>query len=204
MPLIRKEPPGGPPAAEAAAKAAGDLRHGPRDARWSAARGCGDVRLLAEALGTEDDAGVREAIFTSLVRIGGEAAVEAVLPHLRSDDAGVRTGALDALRAMAPATAAHLPGLLHDADPDVRLLICEVARNLPGPLASHLLCAVIETEREANVCAAAVEVLAEVGGPDALEPLRACAARFGDEPFLVFAIRAALERIGAPGTRPRG
>ena len=91
-----------------------------------------------------------------------------MLPYLRSDDASLRTGALDALRAMpAAARAAHLPGLLADPDADVRLLSCELVRDLPEAEANRLLADLLERETEANVCAAAIEVLAEIGRPEA-------------------------------------
>jgi HEAT repeat protein len=189
MPLIRKDAQPAKPAATVAAAAA--------DTRWAEARESRDVPQLAAALVTEADPRVREAILTSLVHVGNGAAVHAVLPQLRSDDASLRTAALDALCAMAPAVAEHLPSLLQDADPDVRLLICEVARHLPEPEATKLLCGVLDREDQANVCASAVEVLAEVGGAEALPALAACAARFADDPFLGFAIRAAVDRIGA-------
>ena len=48
-----------------------------------------------------------------------------------------------------------------------------------------------------NVCAAAVDVLAEIGAPDTLPSLVRCAARFADRPFLGFAVKVASERIGS-------
>lgn len=198
MPLIRK-PPGAPPAPPAADPAA-RLRDGAPDERWSAARGLATpsgVEPLAAALAQETDARVREAILTSLARIATPASAQAVIPYIRSDDASFRTGALDALRAMPDAAAATLPGLLADADADVRLLACELVRALPGPEPARLLCDLVERDPEPNVCAAAIEVLAEVGGPSALPALQACAERFADQPFLVFSIKVAAERIGA-------
>ena len=87
----------------------------------------------------------------------------AMLPMLRSDDAALRTGALDALRSSVIATHELLPLLLNDRDVDVRILSCELARGLPSDEASRSLCALLDREVEINVCAAAVEVLAEVG-----------------------------------------
>ena len=43
---------------------------------------------------------MREAIFTGLARIATAESAAAVVPYLRSDDASLRTGAIDALRAM--------------------------------------------------------------------------------------------------------
>jgi HEAT repeat protein len=197
MPLIRK-PPGTSPTAPP--PATGDLGSASPEARWAAARALAtpaDIPALAAALREERDPRVREAILTSLGRIGGAAAAEAVVPHIRSDDAGLRTAALDALHAMPEAMASSLAGLLDDADPDVRLLACDLLRALPGVTPTRLLCDLLERESEPNVCAAAIEVLAEVGGPDALPTLARCAERYAALPFLAFSIRVAIERIGA-------
>jgi HEAT repeat protein len=197
MPLIRKSSDTTAPHVPGTAAA---LRDTDADARWSAARDLtspGDVGALSAALDAEQDARVREAILTSLARIGGAASAKAVIPHIRSDDASVRTAALDSLRAMPEAVADSLPGLLGDSDPDVRLLACELVRALPSASATRLLCDLIEDDGEANVCAAAIDVLAEVGGPEALPALDLCAARFPDQPFLVFAIKVAGDRISA-------
>jgi HEAT repeat protein len=124
-------------------------------------------------------------------------AAAVVLPHLRSDDAARRVAALDALRAMPSAAGGHLPRLLADADPDVRLLACEIARSLPADEADRALVELIEREENANVCGAAIEVLAETGGPSSLPALARCGARFPDDPFLGFAVKAASDRIGS-------
>jgi len=193
MPLIRKSP-------DTAARAdPADLSSTSADARWTAARDAADrpdsVAALAAALSRESDGRVREAIFTALTRIATEDSVAAVLPYIRSNDAGLRTGALDALRAMPGLTRPHLPQLLADPDGDVRLLSCDLARAMGGAEMSQILCRLIESETETNVCAAAVEALAEIGDADALPSLTRCAARFPDDPFLAFAIQAAADRL---------
>lgn len=194
MPLIRK--PSQPPAA-----ASTNLTTGSVDARWSAARALAGkpegVVDLAAALAGEQDARVREAIFTSLARTATAEAVEAVAAYIRSPEVALRTGALDALRAMPRAALPKLAALLADPDPDVRLLSCEVARGLSTDEATALMASLLEVETEPNVCAAAVDVLAEIGGAEALPTLHSCAERFAAEPFLVFSIRVAIERIGA-------
>jgi HEAT repeat protein len=87
--------------------------------------------------------------------------------------------------------------LLGDPDADVRLLACELVRNQPAGEANGLLAALLASETEANVCGAAVEVLAEIGTPAALPLLAQCAARFPDDSFLAFAIGMARDRIGS-------
>ncbi len=207
MPLIRK------PAAAAAAlpaafaDTAGLLTAANPDERWTAARllsnGPENASLLAAALAGEDDARVREAILTGLVRHPGEAAVAAILPLIRSDEASVRTAALDALRAMPALLGARLGEVLSDADPDVRLLACDLARVLSSSEASLLLGDLLDRESHTNVLAAALDALLEVGGPEALPAIRRCADR-ATEPFVVFAARVAADRISGGATGDRG
>src|SRR5262249_4038297 len=156
--------------------------------RWAAARSAGErtdsVSILANALTEEAEAHVREAIFTALVRIGSMESIFVILPYLRSDDAGLRTGALDALHASPRAAQAHLNDLLADPDPDVRILACDLARVINDDEALGLLGDLLRNDPEANVCGAAVEVLAEIGNASIAEALRICAARFPNDPFL--------------------
>jgi HEAT repeat protein len=202
MPLIRKDATRPEPPRESELDRLAALTSGDAGARWRAARALGaspeGVLALGQALAVEPDARVREAIFTSLARAGTPESAAAMLPLLRSDDAELRTGALDALRAMPDAVRLQLGALLEDRDADVRLLACELVRGLPGPDAANLLGALLEREVEANVCAAAVEVAAEIGDPSILTALARCAARFESEPFLLFAIKVATDRIRTP------
>jgi HEAT repeat protein len=176
--------------------------------RWTAARLAAErpesAAALAATLPRETDPRVREAMFTSLAslaRIGTPESIAGMLPMLRSDDAALRTGALDALRSSVIATHELLPQLLSDSDVDVRILSCELARSLTSEEASQSLCALLARETEINVCAAAIEVLAEVGTDAALPVLARCAQRFSQVPFLTFAIKLATDRIAAAGNR---
>jgi HEAT repeat protein len=201
MPLIRRETPQAPAESVDIPTLAAALIKGTDDERWAAARSAGKsvdgLSILKDALSREASPRVREAIFTSLARIRTFESAQAVLPYLGSDDASLRAGALDALRAMPAATAPHLALVLKDSDPDVRLLACELMRNQPSEDVNRLLGDLLATESNANVCAAAVEVLAEVGRPELLPRLAECVARFPDDPFLAFAVRVASDRIGS-------
>jgi HEAT repeat protein len=205
MPLIRKDPAAKPSAEQTgAANAFALLKTDDADARWNAARSLatlpGGVEALAEAIGQERDARVREAMFTALARAATPRSAAIVAPFVGSDDADVRTLAIDALKAMPEAADNSLAELLGDPDPDVRLLSCEIARAVRSGKAAGRLCQLLEHESEANVCGAAVEVLAEIGDASAAPALARCAARFPDDPFLAFAIRAAAEQLGAGST----
>ncbi len=175
------------------------LRSGDPEMRWAAARALGGhaeaVSALAAALGTEQVQRVREAIMTALIRVGDEASVLALLPYLRSQDAGQRATAVEALQSLPAAISPFMPALLEDLDTDVRILATELARNMEANDATRVLCQLIDKEPHPNVCAAAIDVLAEVGTRDAIPLLRACAERFAKTPFLPFAISTTIARI---------
>jgi HEAT repeat protein len=174
------------------------------ESRWSAARALAGhaeaVPELAAALDHEMVPRVREAIMTALIRIGDTASVEAILPHLRSQDAGIRAAAIESLQALPDAIAPFMAPLFNDGDSDVRLLATELARNMNASEATGLLCDLIEREQHPNVCAAAIDVLMEVGTREAIPALEICAVRFAETPFLPFAISVAVARLsGAEG-----
>jgi len=207
MPLVRKSAGAQPATTATAAAVLEGLASSSEDIRWAAARAAADLPecapALAAALPAESAPRVRTAMLTSLARRGDARSAAAILSLLRSDDASLRVAALDALRLMIHGTAELLPALLGDRDPDIRILSCELARALPGETATPLLCQLLRHEPEVNVCAAAVEVLAEAGQREALPVLAQCAARFPDEPFLCFAIQVAAERISSRPPHPR-
>lgn len=200
MPLIRKPQGAGPHQPAVLDDDAATLASPSADARWAAARqlrgSTGQANRVLAALNTEGDPRVREALFTVLAGDGDPEAVAALTGFIRSPDAGLRTGALDALATLPDVIAARIEALLHDPDPDVRILSCDLARRLPGPVATRQLSALLEREQVANVCAAAAEVLSEVGDAQALAALQAARARFNDDEFLAFAIDAAVRTIG--------
>lgn len=199
MPLIRKAP--DTRTAPAGDDLASRLASPTADIRWAAVRDASDrpesVPLLSQTLARETDIRVREAIFTSLAKIASPQSIAPLLLALHSDEANLRTGAMDALRLVPAQIEEHLPQLLTDADGDVRLLACDLAREVSSATAQGLLCALVDKEPQANVCAAAIEVLAEIGDAQALPSLARCAARFRGDPFLLFAIGAASERLNA-------
>lgn len=201
MPLIRREPGVTQKAASPQGLTAVALRDASADVRWHAARALANdetaVPALASALAVESSPHVREALFTSLIQIGSIASAQAISAFIQSEEASLRTGALDALAAMPDRTETLLPDLLRQDDPDVRLLSCELGRVLAADTTTRLLGALLQVERHINVCAAAVEVLAEVGTPDAVAAMLACKARFPTETFLGFAIDEAVASVGA-------
>ena len=180
--------------------AAGDVDERRRAAR-ALSRDPDAAPALAARLEGELEPGVRDALFGSLVDIGGTLAAGLVAQLLRSADAGLRGGAVEALKRLGEDGVAVLDTLLDDRDPDVRILVVEVTRAWPGALAVPRLRRVIGDDSHVNVCGAAVDVATEVGTRELLPALAALRARFADEPFLVFAVDVACSRIEAGGGR---
>jgi hypothetical protein len=168
-------------------------------ARRGAVRVLGDLSdaapMLIEHLATERDASVRRAGFSSLIRIGNRDAIAGLIGYLRSDDATLRNGALDAL-ASDPARVSEIVGtLLRDPDPDVRIM--SLATLLHQPDAEERLIGVISSDRSVVVCCAAVDQLGEIATSAARPALSALKLRFAEEPFIQFAADAVLSRIDA-------
>lgn len=150
--------------------------------------------VLAARLACEPDPRVRDALFGSLVDIGGTQAAELVAPFIRSEDAGLRSGAVEALKRLESHAVSVVDELMNDPDTDVRILVIEITRVWPAELAMPRLRRVFELEPHVNVCAAAVDVATEVGTEDLLVALDRLRTRFASEAFLNFAIDVACER----------
>ncbi|MCJ2069366.1 HEAT repeat domain-containing protein [Methylobacterium sp. J-030] len=152
--------------------------------------------ILCAHLGGEAAASVRAVILTTLIRLKSPAVVAGLLPLLRSEDSALRNAAIEALQEMPAEVEPHVAALLSDPDSDVRILAVNMVSLLPHPKAPDWLAEVVARESHVNVCAAAVDGLAEIGDASAVAPLRALAARFPEVPFIRFAAAAAIRRIG--------
>lgn len=177
------------------------LRQGtPEQRRW-AARDLSEHPEAAQPMGdqllTETDASVREALFGSLEAIGTEDAAAALLPLLRTENAGLRNGAIEALSAMPEQVAPRIETLLCDPDSDVRIFTVNLLADLRHQQVLNWLTQVLSNDANVNVVAAAIEVLAEAGQPEHIAALRAVRDRFADDLFIAFAADMAIERIEA-------
>lgn len=150
---------------------------------------------LCDRLEVETSPSVRAAIFAALIRQQTAEVAARLARHLRSDDASLRNGAIEALQEMPDAVVPHLQGLLADADSDVRIFAVNILGALCLAEAPRWLAEVVRRETHINVCAAAVDALAEVGGLEVIDDLQALRDRFAGDAFMVFAIDTAIRRI---------
>lgn len=170
-------------------------------ARQAAARALAGQREAGEALSArfaiEADEATSEALAVALMKTGGSAMVERLLPLLSSDEAQLRNRVIEILQALPAEVAPHMERLLDNADPDVRIFAVNVLEALRHPKVEDWLIAVISTDRHVNVVGTALDLLGEVGTEAARPALKRVIERFGNEPFIAFAATTALKRIGA-------
>ena len=206
MSLIKKSHDSAPVVAE-------DNRHVPRDRagllrqlsddapdirRWAAldlAEFPDATEMLCAQLERETAVAVREALLTTLIKIGDGAVVQGLIPLLRSEDAALRNLVIEALQQLPDAVAPHIEAMLQDPDSDYRIFSINVLDNLKHPQAPAWLQDVVQRETNINVCATAVDVLAEVGTPEVIPALSALPERFNDDPFMQFCVQTAIRRI---------
>ncbi|MFZ1107271.1 MAG: HEAT repeat domain-containing protein [Rhodomicrobium sp.] len=154
------------------------------------------IPLLCDHLEREPAISVRSVIMTALIQSRSCAAVEGLTRYLRSENTALRNEAIEALQEMPGEIAPYMEALLRDPESDVRIFAVNILAVLPNARAPEWLHKVILEDDHVNVCAAAVDCLAEVGTPASIAPLKELRLRFGDQPFMTFAIDATLKRIG--------
>lgn len=151
--------------------------------------------LVCARLTQEGDASVRAVLFSTATKLGGRDVVQAMVQLLRSEEPALRNGAIEVLAGLPDAVTPHIDRLLADADSDVRIFTVNLLGELRHPQVPRWLAQVLHTEAEVNVVGAALEVLAEVGGPENLSALREAKRRFAADPYIGFSVDLAIERI---------
>jgi len=153
------------------------------------------VPELCQHLARERDLSVREVMFTTLGCLGGDDVIDGLVPLLRSEDANLRNGAIEVLAELPEEVGPHIEVLLRDADADVRIFTLNLMNDLRHPQVGQWLANVLTHDPHVNVVAAALEVLAEVGTPQAAHAPQLARQRFADDPFIGFAADLAQQRI---------
>lgn len=195
MPLVKRKAPVRP---QGAAPGLDDADAATRRAAALRMTAPEDAPALLAALAGEPVRAVRDAIFTSLIVIRSAASAEGLAALLGSEKAALRSDAVEALRCMGEVAAGPLGTALRHPDSDVRLFAVSALQQPRAPWALAHLRAVLAAEAEVNIGLAAVEALAEIGGPEDSAALAAFADRFPGEPMVAFAVGVALDQIGHP------
>jgi len=155
----------------------------------------GAAAVLVARLKIEQDLTVREAILSTLVRLGDPSVASGLAACLRSEDAALRNEVIETMKRLGAEIAPVLRILLSDPDPDVRIFAVNILDSERYPEAETWLIEVIGHDPHVNVCATAVDLLCEVGTEAARESLVGLKARFASEAYIQFAADLALKRI---------
>ena len=170
------------------------------DKRSAAARSavqfpeCG-VALCAH-LETETDLAVRAHIVTTLIKIQSPTIAECLIHYLRSEDVGLRNDVIVALQQMPDSVAPLMHELLRDNDVDVRIFALNILGGMRNADAREWILEVIARDPHMNVCATALDALAEIGTPAMIPALQELATRFNND-YIRFAVDVAIRRIRA-------
>jgi len=154
------------------------------------------VPVILAALERESSLAVRIALLDSLAATPGDEAVQALAGCLRSEDAWLRNAAIDLLRGMPEQVAPVIAHMLIDPETDIRILAVGILDTLRHARVEDWLLQLIDAETDVNVCGAALEVLTTIGTPAAIGPVTTLMRRFADEPYITFAGRLLLNRLG--------
>jgi HEAT repeat protein len=153
------------------------------------------AEVLCDRIEIETAPSVRAVIFTVLIRMQTPEIAARLAALLRSEDVPLRNAAIEALQEMPESAAPCLRALLRDPDSDVRIFAVNVLGALRHAGVPGWLAEVIRTEPHVNVCAAAVDALAEIGDVEVLDDLGSLRDRFSTDAFMSFAIDTAMRRI---------
>ena len=153
--------------------------------------GAESLRLLKGLLADERSAVARAAVRSLAARGSREAAAE-IIPLLRSEEARLRSLAVEILVKMGPAALPPIIALLDDLDQDLRKFGVDILGMMRAPEGEDPLIRAL-FDGDINVATAAAEALEAVGTQRAVPHLVEC---LGGEPWLKY---AALKSLGAIG-----
>jgi len=151
--------------------------------------------VLVSRLQRENDDAVREVILGALVRMSDPIALSGLVDCLRSEDAALRNEVIERFAQMGREVDPTLQSLLKDPDPDLRIFAVNILASSQHPNVESWLIEIIEQDTHLNVCAAAADLLCEVGTEASIDALARLKARFADEAYIQFAADLALKRI---------
>jgi len=114
--------------------------------------------------------GVREAIITSLIQIGGAETVGSVKELLRAEESTLRNSAIEIIESIGEISVPELLPMLKDPDKDVRKFAVDILGNIGHKSAIPAL-EPLADDPDVNVRAATVEALGKIGDPRGLNIL---------------------------------
>lgn len=172
--------------------------------RWAARdlADCGDSEhcvacraALLQRLPKETEPAVRAIILSTLQKLADAVVVQQLLDGLRTAEPGLCQEMIGTLQQLPQLVAPQIPRLLGDSDSALRILAVNILESLRHAEVEPWLLQVIAHDQHVNVCAAALDLLGEVGTQAARVPLQQLKQRFAGEPYIAFAADLALRRL---------
>jgi HEAT repeat protein len=170
-----------------------------QERRWAArdlAEYADAIPVLCDCLETERDEAVRAAILTTLLRQRSPEIAERLSGLLSSEDAALRSAVMDILTEMPEQLDSLVDPLLHQEDPDLRIMVVTVVSRLAHPRVPVWLLNVVQRDAHPNVVAAALEGLGECGTMEMIALIRVVTTRFPGNSYLAFVADTAVGLIG--------
>ncbi len=149
---------------------------------------------LVSHVAHESEVSVRGSIFTALLKLKDEAAIRELIELLHSDSAALRNEVIEILQQLPDEVSTHIQALLYHQNSDIRIFALNILQTLCHPDTPKWLVNVIDHESHVNVCATALDVIAEVSSVEILPALEKLKTRFTD-PYIRFAVEATIKRI---------
>ena len=160
------------------------------------------VDALVAAMEHDRDRGVQEAACAALVQIDNEAVFRHAARLVACEDAYVRNAASDILAESEKVPDSLFAEMMKSDDPDVRIFATVTVDNRRVRTLLPLLTDILYHDDNINVVSAAINALGNLGcrdmrddGNSDVDALLAAGRRFPDEPFITFAVNAAIEQI---------
>ncbi len=136
--------------------------------------------------------GVQEAAELTLRKMGGEEAIQALIPLLWEEEASVRNLAMDILRDVSDQDLERILELLQAEDADIRIFAADILGCAESVMAVRPLCESLLGDPEVNVRYQAAVSLGELGHREAAKCLNKA---LQDEEWVQFAVIEALKKI---------
>ena len=161
-----------------------------------AAMEAGSAPEFSRLIAANADPLLRETALTHLARLEGPFPAQTLAGLLRTGDTPLRNAAIATLGNLGEAAVEALAPLLADPDVDLRIYALTALERTFSLRAAEVALQTALTDEDVNVCAAALDVVAQSGAREMRGALDQAAQRFPDHPFLAFAARAAQQAIG--------
>jgi len=118
-----------------------------------------------------------------------------IFEMLSSDNAYIRNAAIKFLQEYGIEAKPYLEKLMNSEDRDVRIFAINILGDVRYEDSVDMLRYFVLKEKDINAMMTAVDYLGEIGSEDDIKLLEALKAEYENEPYVVFGIDTAIERI---------